>query len=84
MDGDTSLAAVVGVAIWLMSMGLAVAIGVWLMRRVRIAPPQGLRGGVLAAAAFNVWVWLIRLFVFLVVVVTVLAAVSIVVTALIV
>lgn len=64
MDLDTSLTGVVGAVIGVLSLCLAVALAIWLMRRVQIARPEGVRGGI-HAVAFTSWVWSIRLFVFL-------------------
>ncbi len=66
---------VIAVVMGLLIYGLAAALGVWLVRRIQIAPPAGARGGVLFDWFFKAWVWSIRIFVFLMVVVMVSAPV---------
>ncbi len=73
---------VVAGIIALVSYAGAVWLGVWLARRVQIAPPPGARGGIFIDRSFRVWVWSIRLFVFLIVILMVTWPVAIVLQAL--
>jgi hypothetical protein len=59
---------VIAVVMGLLTYGLAAALGVWLVRRIHIAPPAGAPGGVLFDSFFKAWVWSIRIFAFLMVV----------------
>ncbi len=58
---------ILAIVIALASYAVAIAFGLWLVRRVQIAPPPGARGRVLFDWSFKVWTWSIRLFILLIV-----------------